>query len=338
MIPITGDLRPPSLPALEMSDELRGYVQIRPEHGQPVNFVALLAGLKPVMDDWVPKADLGQYEQMCWDRGLHVAANTQFASLADDGRIESVVGSRTLTTTRAEARPLSADDATASVHVFVGADRAVVDRTRWSGWYPLVSGGRASSKPWIDHFWFGLGLGYPRCCIEAFAANNNWSVNNMPYQSWRATGRPLMLCNSLMRFSGLTWAAHLPCRYDCPRTAANGEAVRTALNRHCPALAEYIDALATRPYLVLNEWEAFAFTGTMPEPDTIEYRGVTVAPSNRPELRLFAALRSGSRVLIRDDLVLVYDGARVIWTEQCAADCFAPRVPVLLDFSSQGAA
>lgn len=334
MIPITGDLKPPSLLTLEMSDELRGYIQIRPEHGQPVNFVALLAGLKPVMDDWVPKADLGRYEQMCRDRGLQVAANAQFANLADDGRIERVVGCRTLTTTRAQAHPLSDDVATASVHVFVGADRSVVDRTRWSGWYPLVSGGRASSKPWIDHFWFGLGLGYPRCCIEAFAASNNWSVNNMPYQSWRATTRPSMLCNSLMRFSGLTWAAHLPCRYDCPSTATAGEAVRAAVAEHCPALAGYVDSLLTRPFLVLNEWEAFAFSGAVADRDTIEYHGVTVAPSNRPDMRLFAALRSGSRVVIRDDLVLVYDGAEVIWTEQCAADCFAPRVPVILDFGS----
>jgi hypothetical protein len=333
MIRITGDLGPPALPALEMSQELRGYVQIRPEHGQPVNFVALLAGLKPVMDDWVPKTDLGRYEQMCRDRGLHVAANTQFANLADDARIETVVGGRTLTTTRAEARPLSDDVAAASVHVFVGADRAVVDRTRWSGWYPLVSGGRASSKPWIDHFWFGLGLGYPPCCIEAFAASNNWSVNNMPYQSWRATTRPSMLCNSLMRFSGLTWSAHLPCRYDCPRTVSAAEAVRAAVSEHCPALAEYIDRLLARPYLVLNEWEAFAFCGAVPQAGTIEYSGVTVAPSNRPDLRLFAALRSGSRVVIRDDLVLVYDGTKLVWTEQCATDGFAPRVPVLLDFS-----
>jgi hypothetical protein len=336
MIPITGDLQPPSLPALEMSDELRGYVQIRPEHGQPVNFVALLAGLKPAMDDWVPKTQLRQYEQMCRDRGLYVAANAQFASLTDDEQIGAVVGSRTLTTTRAAAHPLSEDVAAASVHVFVGADRGVVDRTRWSGWYPLVSGGRASSKPWIDHFWFGLGLGYPSCCIEAFAANNNWSVNNMPYQSWRATRQPSLLCNSLMRFSGLTWAAHLPCRYDCPQTVTAGEAARAALTRHCPALADYIDSLLSRPCLVLNEWEAFAFSGVVAGPDTIEYSGVTVAPSNRPGLRLFAALRAGSRVVIRDDLVLVYDREKVIWTEQCRTDCFAPRVPVLLDFGSPG--
>jgi hypothetical protein len=332
MIPIMGDLRPPALPGLEMSEALRGYIQIRPEHGQPVNFVAVLAGLKPVMDDWVPKADLGRYEQMCRDRGLYLAANTQFASLAEEGRIEPVVGAQTLTTTRAEARPLSHDAVAASVHVFVGADRDVVDRTRWSGWYPLVAGGRASSKPWIDHFWFGLGLGYPRCCIEAFAASNNWTVNNMPYQSWRATARPSMLCNSTMRFSGLTWSAHLPCRYDCGPSAAAAGRVRAAVGAHCPALARYIDTLAARPCLVLNEWEAFAFTGTMPEPGTVEYSGVTIAPSNRPGLQLFAALRSGSRLVIRDDLVLVYDGPRLVWTEQCAADCFAPRVPVLLDF------
>ena len=32
MIPIIGELKPPPLLGFEMSDELRGYLEIRPEH------------------------------------------------------------------------------------------------------------------------------------------------------------------------------------------------------------------------------------------------------------------------------------------------------------------
>jgi hypothetical protein len=336
MISIAGDLLPPSLPDLAQSDELAGYTRLRPVHGQPVNFVALLAGLKPVMDDWVPRSRLDEYVDVCRARGLYVAANAQFESLDREHGIDRVIGRETLTTTRAAAHRVDDDVPGASVHVFVGADRELVDRTRWSGWYPLVRGGRASSKPWIDHYWFGEGLGYPRCCTRAFARNNNWSVNNMPYQAARLTEQPSPLCNSLMRFSGLTWAAHLPCRYDCEATVAQSRAVRTEMRRHCPGLADYIDRLSTRPYLVLNEWEAFCFDGTVAELGVVDYRGVTLAPSNRPNKRLFEALRGGNRVEVRDDLVVVLDGDDVCWVEQCAVDGFAPRVPVVLDFGRGG--
>jgi hypothetical protein len=338
MIPILGELQPPALPGFEMSEPLRGYVRLRPEHGQPVNFVALLGGEKDVMDDWVTPAQLGALSQMCAERGLTVLTDVQFQALPDQGAIERIVGRGTLTTTRARGHRLGELVDGSSVHVFIGTDRHMAEHTRAAGWYPLVIDGRATSKPWIDHYWFGQGLGYPDCCLEAFAWNNNWAVNNMPYQAYRSLrGRPSMLCNSLMRFSGLTWAAHLPCRYDCPATIRLGEAVRKLTYSHCPQLAEWIDRLSAAPYLVLNEWEAFALTGGGEAgvgPRHVDYSGVTIAPSNRPNLALFEALRRGVRVELRDDLVVVLaaDGA-VVHVERTMTDGFAPRIPFILDFA-----
>lgn len=336
MISILGDRPPAPLLGLELSDVLRRYLEIRPEHGQPICFVALVEGLKPVMDDWVPRSQLEAYTQMCEDAGLYVSMNAQFRAIDGDETAQRVVGRGTLTTTRAYAHSVSAEVPDASVHVFAGADRVAVERTRAAGWYPLVIGGRATSKPWIDHLWFGEGLGYPACCTEAFAMHNNWSVNNMPYQAWRATKRASMLCNSLMRFTGLTWAAHLPCRYDCETTATAAAATRSAMQRHSPGIAEYVDEIASRPYLVCNEWEAFALNGRVVEPGVLSYDGVTLTPTNHPNLALFEALSSGSRLEIRDDLVLVLDGDKVTWVEQCDASGFAPRIPFILDFSKAG--
>jgi hypothetical protein len=335
MIPIIGELKPPPLLTFEMSDALRGYLEIRPEHGQPVNFVAVLSGEKPVMDDWVPQAQLGQLTDVCRERGLTVLADVQFQALADQAAIDQVIGRGTLTTTRALGHQLGDEVDDASVHVFIGTDRPTVERTRASGWYPLIIGGRASSKPWIDHLWFGQGLGYPDCCLSAFAWSNNWSVNNMPYQAFRAVSTaPSMLCNSMMRFSGLTWAAHLPCSYDCPATARSAASVRALLGQHCPELAGWIDRLATAPYLVLNEWEAFAFTSSGAGGDWIEYSGVTLVPSNRPNSELFEALKRGARVELRDDLVVILDASgTVVHVERTESGGFAPRIPFILDFS-----
>lgn len=336
MISITGELSPPDLLSFQMSAALRGYLRLRPTHGQPVNFVALLGGEKPVMDDWVAPAQLCPLTDMCAERGLTVLTDVQFQALRDQGAIDRIVGRSTLTTTRARGHPLSEVVNDASVHVFIGADRSIVERTRAAGWYPLVIDGRATSKPWLDHVWFGRGLGYPDCCLQAFARSNNWAVNNMPYQAWRAMrGEPSMLCNSLMRFSGLTWAAHLPCRYDCPATIASSTAIRELTRAHCPALADCVDRLSAAPYLVLNEWEAFAFTAAGVGPTHIDYTGVTIAPSNRPNLDLFRALQAGARVELRDDLVLVLaaDGA-VVHVERTTTDGFAPRVPFILACSA----
>lgn len=336
MIPIIGELKPPSPLTFEMSETLRGYLEIRPEHGQPVNFLAVLSGAKPVMDDWVPRAKLGQLTEVCRERGLTILADVQFQALADQGAISQIIGRGTLTTTRARGHRLGDEVDDASVHVFIGADRAAVERTRASGWYPLIIGGRANNKPWIDHLWFGQGLGYPDCCLNAFAWSNNWSVNNMPYQAFRAVETaPSMLCNSMMRFSGLTWAAHLPCSYDCPATVRSAASVRALVRQHCPQLADWIDRLAAAPYLVLNEWEAFAFSGPRIGADWIEYSAVTLAPSNRPNLALFEALKRGARVELRDDLVVVLDAAgTVLQVERTETDGFAPRVPFILDFSA----
>jgi hypothetical protein len=336
MIPILGELEPPPLGGFAMSDPLRDYLRLRPEHGQPVNFLAVLAGCKPVMDDWISPAHLGALRDLCATHGLTVVTDVQFQALRDQGAIDRIVGRDTLTTTRANGHRVGTPIGDASLHVFIGRDRSMVARTRAAGWYPLVIDGRATSKPWLDHVWFGRGLGYPACCLRAFAYNNNWAVNNMPYQAWRTTaGTPSALCNSLMRFSGLSWAAHLPCRYDCPATIELSARIRRVTYTHSAGLAAWIDRMSAAPYLVLNEWEAFAFTATDVGSRHIDYTGVTAAPSNRPNLRLYEALRGGSRLEIRDDLVLVLatDGT-ALHVERTTSDGFAPRVPFILNCST----
>jgi hypothetical protein len=333
VISILGDLKPPSLLDLELSDELRRYAEVRPEHGQPVCYIGLLEGLKPVMDDWVQVSQFDRYVAVCERAGLYVSANAQFLAMGSDEQTGRVIGARTLTTTRAFAHRVGDDAPDSSVHVFVGADRGAVERTRAAGWYPLVSNGRATSKPWIDHIWFGDGLGYPQCCTEAFARHNNWSVNNMPYQAASRTRQPSTLCNSLMRFSGLGWSAHLPCRYDCDASQEVGAALRAATSRHSSQLADVIDTLLTRPYLICNEWEAFAFDGTVEEPGSIRYRSVTLAPSNRPNLALFEALQGGDRLEIRDNLVVILREDKVVHVDEARTDDFAPRIPFILDFA-----
>lgn len=330
MLSVLGDLALPDLRTVPLPAPLDEYVEIRREHGQVLNLLAVIDGMKPCLDDWIPVPAMERYQDLCRRLGLSVRSGIQF-DVMTHAEAERTVGHGTLTTTRARARELG--DPRGSVHVFVGRDPAVVDRTFHAGWYPLVVGERATSKPWIDHIWFGEGLGYPRCCLEAFAANNNWAVNNMPYQAARATDRPLGSCNSIMRFTGLTWAPHLPCSYDCPATDAQSSALRELTIATVPDLVPLVDGLCTGVFLLLSEWEAFVLHRPEIDDGAIRYQGVSLVPSNRPNLSLFEALRNGDRVEIRDDLILVFDGDDLNRTEVCRSDGFAPRVPTVLNFT-----
>lgn len=335
MISVLGELTLPDLTTLDLPDPLGEYLAIRREHGQVLNLLAVIDGSKPCLDDWIPVGAMDRYRALCDRFGLVIRAGIQFDVMTHEDA-ERTVGSGTLTTTRARARELG--DARGSVHVFVGRDPDIVDQTFFAGWYPLVVGERATSKPWIDHIWFGEGLGYPRCCLEAFAHNNNWSINNMPYQAARAAKHPLALCNSIMRFTGLTWAPHLPCSYDCAATAHQSAALRGLTQEAAPALVPLVDSLCTGRFLLLSEWEAFALHGAEGDGDGLAYRAVSLVPSNRPNLPLFEALQRGDRLEVRDDLVVVFSGPEAVWVERCRTDGFAPRVPVLLDFASPGSA
>ncbi len=331
MISVEGHLQIPDLTSIGLSGTLAEYVSIRRQHSQVLNLVAILDELKPCMDDWIPVAAWDRFSAMCDDAGLYVKAGIQFDMMTHE-EVEAVSGRRTLTTTRARARTIGDDRG--SVHVFVGRDPEIVDQTFYSGWYPLVVDGRATSKPWIDHIWFGQGLGYPDCCLEAFARNNNWSVNNMPYQALRSTvGAPNALCNSIMRFTGLTWAPHLPCSYDCEATAKQSAQLREATRAVSTSLVNIADSLVVGTFLLLSEWEAFLLHGVEREANRVRYGAVSLVPSNKPNRELYSALKSGDHVELRDDLVVVMRGEQPVWVERCRTDGFAPRVPKFVDFA-----
>ena len=333
MISLEGALAIPDLDQTELSEHLRRYVAIRREHGQVFSLVGVLEGLKPVMDDWIPAVQMASFQALMDDSGLHCVRAAQFEMFRDQGDIDDVVGSESLTTTRAHGHRVEAEVTDGSIHVFVGQDLAIVEETVAAGWYPLVVDGRATSKPWIDHYWFGVGLGYPHCCLEGFARNNNWAVNNLPYQAQRASVVPSYLCNSVMRFTGLTLAPHLPCRYDCPATIEQSSRLQEALVEHCPELARFAERLTRRPYLVVSEWEGFAFEGELESTTRLSYSAVTMAPSNRPNPRLFQELLAGNAVEIRDGLICVLRDGVLRHVEETEVGGFAPRVPFLVDFT-----
>ncbi|OHV37120.1 MULTISPECIES: hypothetical protein [Pseudofrankia] len=323
---------PDALSPVPLPDPLREYVSLRRGPGQLVAFVALLAGAKPVLDDWVDARDLDTFMAFARRLGLFAVVNAYFGFIADPAETDEIIGGSQLNTTRARGYP-PWHAPTGAAHVFLARDQRGLDAAVAHGWYPLAIDGRVVDKPWIDHFHFGHHLGYPECCRRFFARHNDWNHDNNLYQAFRRTKSASYLCNSLLKHSGLSYSVHLPCSFDCPASLERARAVRDAVIEVCPDLAAYVDEQLRRPYVVLSEWDAFRLDGTVTPAGRVNYSAARAVPSNRPNKRLGADLSSGDGVEIEGDVVRIYQGSSVISTYQAVSDRYGPEVPFVVDFA-----
>jgi hypothetical protein len=323
-------------PTLEMLPPmLRRYVELKDSTGQLVQFFAMLSGLKPVLDDWIKVERLADFGSFARDLGLAWQIESRWDFLDDLKPLRGVIGGEFMNTTVAIGHA-STSSAGKVAHVVISREPELVARARASGWYELVVGRRRIGKPWIDHERYGELLGYPECCRRIFATHNDWNRDNTLYQAWARTQRVQPLCNTLMKHAGLTFACHLPCSFDCQATTSAARAVRTSLGREAKDLQSLVDDLARRPYLVLSEWEAYGFEGSVDASGSVSYASVFEAPSNRPDRALLAKLEAGDSVRIVGDALQISRQGVVVATYATRAERFGPQVPFIVDFAADG--
>jgi hypothetical protein len=313
------------------------YSEIRGGFGQVTGFLAVWKGVKPVLDDWIPTARLDDFRVFAKALGLHTFVDSAFHFIADESAARTVVGGDKLNTTRALGLPPWNPGTNSYAHVFVARDPTWLRVAEARGWYALVVDDRVIEKPWIDHYEFGKALGYPECCRRFFAFHNEWHTNNSLYQAARSTRAPRRECNTLMKHSGFSYGWHLPCSFDCGETIELASRVRAAVAEEGPELAEFVDDLLGRPFLFLSEWESFGFGNATRVGGCLAYGLVFMAPSNRPDLRLWRMLRDGDCIEIAGDVVRVSAGGIPSSVYRAMADRFGPQVPVLMDFSRREA-
>jgi hypothetical protein len=311
----------------EASATVRGYCAAVGSLGQLATFIAVVEGIKPVMDDWVSLEQLPNFEKLLVELSLSYRLGPIFEPIAAaDAR--TIVGGEQFNTTRAQVG--MADRG--RIQVFLGRDEQHVDEAARSGWYNLAVAGRVVLKPWIDHHWFGLALGYPPCCLRAFAADGGWDLTN-PYAlaTARTNGIARALCNPVMRHSGLSFITHYPCSFDCERSAQYAARVRQCLLRHAPSIAEQADRNVAAPYLLLSGWAAFGFEGQIAG-QRIDYSSFWTAPTNNPNTELGRLLSEGDAVEITANIIRVIAGDELVGTYEARSDHYVPELPVLVDF------
>lgn len=309
---------------------VRRYCDLVTGHGQLTTFVAVAEGVKPVMDDWVAGPALSEYTEFVTGLGLSIEVGPVFETLAES-ELAEITGGASLNTTRARAG-VASDSAAGRTQVFVGHDAQRVSEAARAGWYNLVAEDRVVLKPWIDHYWFGRALGYPDCCLDAFARDGAWNLTN-PYAAAAArTGNTaLALCNPVMRHSGFSYLNHYPCRFDCPASARYSASVRRALLGHGTGLVERADRYARAPYLLLSGWAGFGFDGVV-ERTSARYSAYWQVPTNKPNNAVAELLSAGNRVELVGNVLTVWRSDAFVGSYEIRADHYAPEHPTFVAF------
>lgn len=331
MVTTSAPTRSPFPEAEYVSAEVRRYCELVTGYGQLATFVAVLEGAKPVMDDWVTASALPDYHAFVTGLGLAVEIGPVFEFLTETD-LSEITGGSLLNTTRARVGSADAPASSGRTQVFVGRNAEKVSEAATAGWYNLIAGDRVVLKPWIDHHWFGTALGYPDCCLEAFARDGGWNLTN-PYAAAaaRTAGPALALCNPVMRHSGFSYLNHYPCRFDCPASAAYAADVRFALIRHGAGLAERADHYAAAPYLLLSGWAGWGFDGVLDE-TTLRYAAHWQVPTNKPNAAMGELLAAGDRVEVVGNVLTVWRADDFVGAYEVRADHYAPEHPTLVDF------
>lgn len=130
-----------------------------------------------------------------------------------------------------------------------------------------AAGLRAAEKPLLDPqvtprdkaFYtreLGLRLGYPACCVAAFAemvrAGDPRHAATRPHpdhvharMAW--TARPDWRLNCLLLRQHARLVSFAACRFDCPAALGQAEALRGELQRHAAELLPVLEAMLRRP-------------------------------------------------------------------------------------------
>jgi hypothetical protein len=326
----------------------RDYVELRGHSAQLVNFMAVVLGHKPLMDDWVHTSQLEALRSLCTRYGLHVRAESVFVGIAKERVPAEVVGRESITSTSGYGLPLESG-AAGGVHVFISRDESLL---RHGMWYPVIVRNRVLWPPRADLLAYGSYLGYPPCCIRFFQKYNNWSSYSFLYEIYRRSRQLHAWCNPLGKDRTYSYIYHMPCTFDCAATIERVGALRSAIAAREPDLVHAIDRHLEIPALVLRERKLYFFEPipddgsiprapaaqpSVPGEQTLTYAGFFYEGSDAEGDVCSPALSRSARVTVRGQEVLFTQRDGTTTQHLCDASSFAPERPFLARFTSAAA-
>jgi hypothetical protein len=244
-------------------------------------------GLKPALYLTLPRAEADAFAARFAD---HHAARVDYLFTYD--AVTDVRG-------RAPAAPGEGTH----VDLFLSRDPALVARAR-----AIYEDPRGPSEHLAE---MGAMLGYPPCCVEAFAAlpdrSNNTAIRYAALARTRRLGLPFApVLNNLFAYV----LPSFPCSYGCPRAVAQAEAVLDLLARAQPAAAATLREALARPVLFFDHARLVVLTEARQDADVLRYGGVVggVSPTDDRAVRDGFERALGAVLSLGDGLRLT-DGA-----------------------------
>lgn len=168
----------------------------------------------------------------------------------------------------------------------------------------------------------GVLLGYPACCVEAFASQDDRANNSRNrYASQARTCAPDGSATApwpweLNNLHSVI-APFYPCSYRCERALEWARRALHEMARMHPGIAGQLRTVLARPVLYFDHDHQIVFDGELAGAG-VAYRTVALAPSATPQLTaLGAAISRGNRLTFdRESLRVEHDGGRILYLER----------------------
>jgi len=130
----------------------RDYAEIKGNSAQLGMFMAVILGIKPLMDEWILTERLAEFKKMCKKYGLKIREDVIFQTIHKDDVPDNVLGKENITTTSSYGWPYNSGKK-GHVHLFISKDEKLFKKGMW---YPVIIKNRVINQPRID----GLKYGY----------------------------------------------------------------------------------------------------------------------------------------------------------------------------------
>jgi hypothetical protein len=312
---------------------LRSLVEMRSTEALLTQYVAVVAGVRHALDDWIPASHFHAFCELMAQQGLTVKADCVFQPLVNDSTLE---GKNLAPTTQASALayPEGMDDSPRTrVHVIVSSRSDWAEETLAAGWYPVFVDRRIVRKPLVDHRRLGIAFGYPDCCVDFFIKHNDWPRFNTLVDAARASTRLRWETNCLLKHSPWSTLFHMPCSFDCQATVDYTTKLMAALSEWDSGYAKRIHDSLQQSFLVISERLAYVLldASIKDERRAVYNKAVFVGAAAEHD-RCGELLARGNELEISDGVVFISNDGKLIHTFETRCDQGIAEVPLLLNF------
>jgi hypothetical protein len=312
---------------------LRSLVEIRSSEALLTQYVAIVAGLRHALDDWIPASHFQVFCELMAQQGLSVQADCVFRPLVNHSMLE---GRSLAPTTQATGLPFPQgmdDSPQTRVHVIVSSRSDWAAETLAAGWYPVFVDRRMVRKPLVDHRRLGIAFGYPECCVDFFINHNDWPRFNTLADAARASTRFRWETNCLLKHSPWSTLFHMPCSFNCQLTVDYSKKLLDALSQYDAGYARRIQASLRQCFLVISERLAYVLVdaSVRDKARAIYHKAIFVGAAAEHD-RYGELLARGNELEISDGVVFIYNDGKLIHTFETRCDQGIAEVPLLLGF------